>query len=205
MSISRNTPHSRRISTPQSNHILPLLSYDHLWPPAPLRDVLWASRARRYIVTLCGYQKLSEASQDVPEHVRDLPHDFIRIQTSCRFFPNIGLYGLRVSLTFFMFLTYVSSLCKCHYILYLISKWANSQNRQSPPIASNAHRKRQNKPSLPGKPKPRKGQDDQKTVDRFGRANHKGFQAQILLLLLEHDLDFPTMRIMLQHLLIGKA
>ena len=56
-----------------------------------------------------------------------------------------------------------------------------------------------------GKPKPRKGQDDQETVDRFGRANHKGFQAQILLLLLEHDLDFPTMRIVLQHLLIGKA
>ena len=56
---------------------------------------------RGYIVTLCGYQKLSEAFQDVPEHVRDLPHDFIRIQTSCRFFPNIGLYGLRVSLTFF--------------------------------------------------------------------------------------------------------
>ena len=107
MSISRNTPHSRRISTPQSNHILPLLSYDHLWPPAPLRDTLWASRARGYIVTLCGYQKLSEAFQDVPEHVRDPPHKFIRIQTSCRFFPNIGLYGLRVSLTFFMLLTYV--------------------------------------------------------------------------------------------------
>ena len=73
----------------------------------PQRHPVSFLSTRVYIVTLCGYQKLSEASQDIPEHVRDLPHDFIRIQTSCRFFPNIGLYGLRVSLTFFMLLTYV--------------------------------------------------------------------------------------------------
>lgn len=49
-----------------------------------------------------------------------------------------------------------------------------------------------------------KGKEHQQAVNGLGGANHKGFEAQVHFMLLEHDLDFPAAGVMGQNLLIRK-
>ena len=47
--------------------------------------------------------------------------------------------------------------------------------------------------------------DNQQPVNRFSRANHEGFEAHIHFLLLKHDLNLPTVSIMVKDHLIRQA
>ena len=49
------------------------------------------------------------------------------------------------------------------------------------------------------------GKDDKQAVNGYCRTNHKGFEAQIHFLLLEHDLNFPAMGVMRKNFPIRKA
>ena len=49
------------------------------------------------------------------------------------------------------------------------------------------------------------GEDDKQAVNGYCGTNHKGFETHIHFLLLEHDLNFPTMGVMRKNFLIRKA
>ena len=51
----------------------------------------------------------------------------------------------------------------------------------------------------------RQGQNDQQAVNCFGRADHKGFEAHVHFMLLEHDLNLPAVGIMGKNLLVRKG
>ena len=49
------------------------------------------------------------------------------------------------------------------------------------------------------------GKDDKQAINGYCRTNHKGFEAHIHFLLLEHDLNFPAMGVMRKNFPIRKA
>ena len=49
------------------------------------------------------------------------------------------------------------------------------------------------------------GKDDEQPVNGLCGANHKGLEAHIHFLLLEHDFDFPAMGVMGEDFLVRKA
>ena len=49
-----------------------------------------------------------------------------------------------------------------------------------------------------------KGKEHQQAFNGLGGANHKGFEAQVHFMLLEHNLNFLTAGVMGQNLLIRK-
>ncbi len=51
----------------------------------------------------------------------------------------------------------------------------------------------------------RQGQDDKQAIDGFCGTNHKGFEAHIHFLQLEHDFNFPAMGVMRKNFPIRKA
>ena len=51
----------------------------------------------------------------------------------------------------------------------------------------------------------RQGQDEKQTVDGYCGTDHKGIEAHIHFLLLEHDLDFPAVGVMRKNFPIRKA
>ena len=49
------------------------------------------------------------------------------------------------------------------------------------------------------------GKNDKQAVNGYSRTNHKGFEAQIHFLLLEHNLNFPAVGIMRKDFPVRKA